>query len=380
MMPYLRKKKLLFIVNDASFFLSHRAPIATQALSKGYDVHVATPTCGAERKIQALGFAFHSIQFDRGGTNPFKDFSTLFHLWKLIRKLSPDVVHLVTIKPVLYGGLVCRLLGVGAVVSAISGLGSVFIAQSLIDRFVRWGVTFLYRIALSHGNQIVIFQNPDDLKLLQDNTGVLASKCRLIKGSGVCLSSYRYIDPPLGRLRVVMASRLLREKGVWEFVEAATILKQQGTAAEFLLAGDVDLGNPSSLTEEDLRNIENQGVVTIVGYQKSLASFFSLSHIVVLPSYREGLPKVLIEAAAVGRPVVTTDVPGCRDAIEPETTGVLVPPRNASLLARAIKRLLDDSVERRSMGERARLLAEREFGLEHVVKTHMEIYRELLGT
>ena len=146
------------------------------------------------------------------------------------------------------------------------------------------------------------------------------------------------------------------------------------------MAGDVDLGNPSSLTEEDLRNIENQGVVTIVGYQKSLASFFSLSHIVVLPSYREGLPKVLIEAAAVGRPVVTTDVPGCRDAIEPETTGVLVPPRNASLLARAIKRLLDDSVERRSMGERARLLAEREFGLEHVVKTHMEIYRELLGT
>lgn len=370
---------LLFAVNDPAFFLSHRVPIAIAARDAGYDVHVAAMPGPAAEGIAHLGFAFHPMPLNRSGVNPAAEMRTIATFARLFRHVRPDVVHLVTIKPMLYGGIAARLTGVKAVVSAVSGLGYLYVRQGAAARLTRGVVQRLYRMAMGHRNQHVIVQNGSDAEAVRRLGRLDVDQITLIPGSGVRLADYPVVAERAGRPVVTMAARLLADKGVHEFIAAARVLHGRGVDAEFRLVGNLDPGNRSSLTMGELDAVRAEGIVSIVGHRRDIAQVFAESSIIVLPSYREGLPKVLIEAAACGRPVVTTDVPGCRDAIVDGETGVLVPARNVSALAHAIGDLLADHARRQRLGQAGRRLAEERFAIEDVVRAHLDIYERLLA-
>ncbi len=369
----------MFVVNAPEFFLSHRLPLAVAARNSGFTVHVATGHGPACDQIVELGFTHHMLPLSRSGRNPLFELGTLWAFFRLMRSVRPDLIHLVTIKPVLYGGLMARLAGVPAVVAAISGLGTVFIARGGTAGWLRRGIQSMYRLALGHRNLKAIFQNPDDRAVFIRFGAVSDEQAVLIRGSGVALGDYPVCPESDNSIPVVtFAARLLKDKGVEEFVEAVRILKGRGVSGRFWLAGSPDPRNLSSVTEAAIKRWEAEGLVELLGYRQDIAVVFSQSNLVVLPSYREGLPKVLVEAAACGRAVVTTDVPGCRDAIEPGQTGLLVPLQNAVALADAIQSLIEDPEQRRRMGTAGRALAEQEFAIEKVVEAHLGLYRELL--
>lgn len=371
--------KLLFIVNAPEFFLSHRLPLALAARDAGYCVQIATGPGPACREIKAQGFIHHCIPLSRSGTNPWLELNCLWAMWWLIRRIKPDLLHLVTIKPVLYGSLMARLARVPAVLVAISGLGSVFVARRGSVSLLRRGIKLLYRFALGHPNLKVIFQNSDDQALLMGFGVVREEQSVLIRGSGVALADYPMKQEAAGVPVVTFAARLLKEKGVLEFVEAARVLKDREVVSRFCLVGAPDPGNPSSVNDREIEQWRASGLIEPLGYRTDIAKVFANSNLVVLPSYYgEGLPKVLIEAAATGRAIITTDRPGCRDAIEPNVTGLLVPPRDALALADAIERLLANSTLRQSMGSAGRRLAEREYSIDKVVAAHLQIYQELI--
>jgi glycosyltransferase involved in cell wall biosynthesis len=242
----------------------------------------------------------------------------------------------------------------------------------------RWLVGGLYRVALGHNNLKVVFQNPDDRDSLSKLAHLKDSKVEMIRGSGVDLIQYSYSPLPLGVPVVLLAARLLADKGVREFVQAARFLKQQGVSARFCLVGSIDPANPASLPDTELTQWANDGVVELWGQRSDMPAVLSSAHLVVLPSYREGLPKVLLEAAACGRAIVTTDVPGCRDAIDPSVTGLLVPVRNAEAIADSLKDLINDRARCQAMGNAGRALAERAFDVRQVVAGHLRIYQKLI--
>jgi len=371
-------KKIVFIVNVDWFFVSHRLPIALKAIEAGHEVHLLCTITDKQEYLEGLGIVVHSFDFSRSGKNIFNELGSIYKLYQQIKKIKPDLVHLVTIKPVLYGGVVARLAKVPAVVSAISGLGFLFVKNRGIKTvLLRIMVLYLYRLAMNHNNQRMIFQNPTDRQALVDAGGVQKSKTRMIRGSGVDLDEYPMLAEAEGVPVIIMASRLLKDKGVCEFIDAARIVNSNGLKAHFKLVGELDEGNPESVSSALVKSWQDEGVVSCLGYRSDIAPLFSQAHIVVLPSYREGLPKVLVEAAACGRAVITTDVPGCRDAIEPNVTGVLVSARDAKALADAIEPLVNDVSLRQKMGRAGRKLAEREFSIDKVVSAHLDIYREL---
>ena len=373
------KKKLLFIINVDWFFVSHRLPIALAAMEKGFEVHILCATTDKLEYLQSLGLIVHPFSFSRSGKNIFSEIGCIFGLFTQVKNIHPDLMHLVTIKPVIYGGIVARLLKVSGVVSAISGLGFLFVKrEALKARLLRGAVLSLYRVAMGHDNQRVIFQNPIDKQTLVATGGVKEDKTRMIRGSGVDLDKYSMLPEPKGLPIVVMASRLLKDKGVCEFVEAARKINSKEVKAHFKLIGDPDTGNPESVTNNQVQSWQDEGLVDCLGFRTDIAQLFSDAHIVVLPSYREGLPKVLLEAAACGRAVITTDVPGCRDAIDVDITGVLVPARDTVALAHAIEGLIDDKALRQQMGQAGRNLAELEFSIDNVVSAHLAIYNELM--
>lgn len=369
---------VLFVVNAPEFFLSHRLPLAIAAKNSGYEVHVATADGPDVERIQSLGFVHHVVPFARSGQNPLNELGTLLCLVRLFRRVRPVLVHLITIKPVLYGGIAARVGGVGSVVSAVSGLGTVFLAESVAARVRRWLVTGWYRSAFKQKRLAVIFQNPDDRDALLRLKALVPAQARMIRGSGVALADYPCVPEPEGKPVVVMAARLLKDKGVFEFVEAARLLKQRGLVVDMRLIGSPDPGNPTSVNQQELDHWTAEGHVELLGYRKDIAEQYAAAHIICLPSYREGLPKSLVEAAACGRAVITTDVPGCRDAITPGETGLLVPVKNAEALADAIEKLVTSPELRKKMGPAGRALAEEFFAIEKIVEQHMDIYQELL--
>lgn len=369
--------RILILVNDLPFFISHRLPIAIAALNSGYDVHVAA-AFDRDNDLSRSGLILHKLPLSRSGRSLRGEIKTLISIFRLFRKVKPDLVHAVTIKPVLYGGLAARLAGVPAVVSAVSGLGAIYIANGLGASLLRFFVNMVYRVALGHSNMKVIFQNPDDKQHFVSSRLVSVDKTVIIRGSGVDLDQYPFVAEPDGMCVVAMAARLLLDKGLAEFVEAAKLLHQRGVQVIMRVIGNIDPDNPASAKSHQVEQWKQSGEVEFVGFRSDIAHQYSIAHIACLPSYREGLPKSLVEAAACGRAVITTDVPGCRYVIEPEKTGVLIPVRNASALADAVERLVRDPDERRRMGAAGRELAEREFGIGGVVAAHMHIYKTLL--
>ena len=372
-------KTLLILVSHVSFFISHRLDLAITAKNMGYNVKVAFGEldadikCLTDRDIDC----FHT-PIQRGGVNLIKDLKSLYSIWSLFRKVSPDILHLVTIKPYLYGGIIARLARISCVVSAISGLGSVFIHKNFSSQFLRLLLYPIYRFAFNHSNQRVIVQNEEDAKVLV-KLGVLnPQKVRLIKGSGVRLEEFTQLYEPDGILTVCFAGRFLKDKGIYDFVAAARLLKKRGVKARFYLAGNLDIKNPTGLNIKDFNSLREDENIEVLGFKKNIATLYAKSHIICLPSYREGLPKSLIEAAAASRAIVTTDVPGCRDAVIPNKTGLLVPVKNPEKLADALQWLIDHPQERIAMGKAGRQLAEREFRIEKIIKNHTDIYQELL--
>ena len=372
-------KKLLFVVNDDWFFISHRLPIAIKAKELGYDVHVATGAYEGESKLEKYGFTHHVFTIARAKINPLQDLLTVWSLFSLYKSIKPDVVHHITIKPVLFGGIAARLAGIKSVVSAISGLGVIFIDQGFIPSLKRKIVGVLYRLGLSHKNSMVITQNIDDKKIIARLTGLPNSQLSLIKGSGVDLDKFQMEALPTDAIRkVVLLARMLRDKGVGEFHQAAVLLEKDYPNVEFILAGGTH-DNPASYSENQLNDWNSEGSVQWIGHQSNVIDVIKKAYIIVLPSYREGLPKVLLEAAAIGRPIITTDVPGCRDAIIENETGLLVPFKNAKALANAMRKLLDSEELCKTLGKNGRLLMEQEFSVDTVVSKHIEIYGNRLS-
>lgn len=369
-------KKLLYIVNVDWFFVSHRLPIAKAALEQDYQVHLASQFSNPIEAMEGEGIHVHPIKLSRGGRSPLGELRCLFSMFKVLRKVRPDLVHLVTIKPVLYGGMAARMLGIPAV-AAIPGLGYSFSSKGLVMRCFQSLLIGLYRWAVGGANCRVIVQNQHDLLILRERVGVPLERITLIQGSGVAVMTYPVVPEADAPLIAVMAARLLHDKGVHEYIEASRLVKQRHPEVRFLLAGDLDLENPASLSPGELEAIRNEGVVEHCGYVRDIPALFAKANIVVLPSYREGLPKVLIEAAACGRAVITTATPGCEDAILPDETGLLVPVRDAGALAEAMIRLIEGPELRHRLGLRGRQLAVERFDIGMVIRTHLDIYRSL---
>lgn len=374
------KKKLMFVVNVDWFFMSHRLPIALEAMTQGYEVHIASGLTDQKGAMEQLGLIVHPISIDRSSANVFEALNTFWQIFRVFVKVKPDLVHLVTIKPVLLGGIAARMAGIRGVIAAISGLGYVFLDRGWGSRMRRSIVAVLYRLALGHRNLKVIFQNPDDRDNLIRLTGLQASKVEMIRGSGVDLNTFHYTPLPEGVPIVLLACRLLADKGVREFAGAARLIRERGNIVRCCIVGTPDPANPSSISEAELSLWAKDGIVERWGHRNDMASVLASAYIVVLPSYREGVPKVLLEAAAIGRPIVTTDVPGCRDAIEPQLTGILVPARNEQVLAAAIEKLLNNPRQCNEMGLAGRRLAEQEFDVRQVIAKHLQIYQRLLQT
>ena len=359
--------------------MSHRLPIAIGARDAGYDVHVAASPDETVATITAAGIPFHPISLRRGAAGPGADVATLRSLVALYRELRPTLVHHVTFKPVLFGALAARVAGVPHVVSAIAGVGSMFLASGAAARLRAGTVRQLLRAATSGPGHWFIFQNDADRAEFAALGIGRPDRTVLIPGSGVDLQRFQPSDEPPGLPLVVLPARMLRDKGVAEFVDAARQLRRAGVPARFALVGAQDPDNPSALTREELEAWVREGVVEWWGHRADMPDVYRACHVVCLPSYREGRPKALLEAAAAGRCIVTTDVPGCRECVEPGTSGLLVPPRDASALADALAVLLADPARRAAMGRAARRRAEREFGVEAVVEATLALYRRCLA-
>ena len=377
--------RLLFVLNEAYFFLSHRLPVAQRARAEGWEVHVAAPPdhvwappAFSVNALEDQGFIFHPIPLSRRGTNLFAEARTLLALRRLFADLRPDLVHLVTIKPNLYGGLAARLAGVPSVVFAVTGLGQVFVARGVRAALVRAAVRGLLRVALGHPNRRVIFQNRDDCQTWTEAGLVPPEAAMVVRGSGVDLAAYQPAPPPPGVPLVVLASRLIWEKGVQAFVDAARTLRGEGVAARFVLVGDTQPSNPRAVPAAVLEEWQRESVVDWWGYRGDMAAVLAESSIVCLPStYGEGIPKILLEAAAAGRAIVTNNIPGCREAVEDGVTGYLVPPGDGEALAARLRELIDDPGRTAAFGAAGRELAESDFGQDAIAAATVEVYRML---
>lgn len=369
-------KSILFVAHDLGFFVSHRLPIAVAAKAAGYRVAIAGPVEPAVAEIEAKGIEHVALDMPRGMMKPLRQLAAIVALGRLLATRRPDLAHLVASKPVILGGTLARMLGI-ATVSSISGLGHVFIEEGARARIVRALVLLGYRIALGGRNSWAIFQNETNRNLLAAK-GLPSARTVMIRGSGTDVKSF---DPsPSGNIVpvVLLPSRMLWTKGIGEFCEAARLLKRSGTDARFRMVGDPYPGNPATISVEALNRLVVDYPVEWSPHTEDISRDMHESDIVVLPSYSEGFPKTLVDAAAAGRATVTSDIPGCRDAIEPGVTGLLAKDRDGEDLASKIRQLVDDENLRTVMGRNGRELAERHFAIEKIVDQHLSLYRSIL--
>lgn len=371
---------LMFVVTEDWYFVSHRLALAQRAVSEGFRVIVATRVSNHGETIRHAGCELVSLRWRRRGGSPLGEVATLVRLVKLYRRYRPAVVHHVALKPVIYGSLAARIARVPGIVNAVAGLGYVFTAPTSHARLLRGIMRVALRMAFSRAHTTIIVQNPDDEETLLQGGLVRADQTRLIRGSGVDLDEFHVTDFPDGVPTVVLASRMLWDKGVGKFVEAAKTLQAEAVAARFVLVGDTDPDNPRAVPRAQLSQWHENGVVEWWGHRSDMAAVFAGSHVVCLPStYGEGIPKVLIEAAAAGRPIVATDAPGCREIVRNGENGLLVPMHDPVALGKALRTLIGDHALRREMGARGRKLVEAEFAIERVLDDTMAVYRELLS-
>ncbi|OLC06456.1 MAG: hypothetical protein AUH42_05565 [Gemmatimonadetes bacterium 13_1_40CM_70_11] len=374
------KPHVVYVVNQDWFFLSHRLPVARAARRVGARVTVIAADSGRAEAIRAEGLDFVRLPLSRRGANPVDEVWALSRLLRLYRRLQPDLIHHVTLKPVLYGSLAARLVSHAAVVNAVAGFGYSLTSTELRARLIRPLVKQLCRVALRHPRSQTIFQNPEDRDDFIRMGLVPPAQAVLIRGSGVNCSVFRPTPHPDGDPIVVLASRMLWDKGVPEFVAAAALARTRGVRARFVLVGAPDPGNPRAIPVPRLEAWSREGVVEWWGPRDNMADVLSRASVAVLPTvYGEGIPKVLLEAAASGRPIVATDVRGCREIVRPGVNGILVRPHDRVALANAMTTLVESPELRRRFGQAGRDLAVREFTEELVVSRTLDVYSDLLG-
>jgi glycosyltransferase involved in cell wall biosynthesis len=372
--------KAVLFANTDWYLYNFRRSLALSLRRAGYDVLLISPGGPYGDKLRELGLRWEPLPMRRRSLNVFRELALLWYLIRLLQRERPSVVHGFTIKCAVYGSLAARLAGVPARVNAVAGMGYVFTSAQWKARLLRPIVRALLRLALGGTGARLILQNTDDVKLFERAGLVDPAHIRLIRGSGV--NCAQFADAPASvpggeRTRVLLACRLLWDKGVREYVAAARQLREQGHAIDALIAGTSDPGNPAAIPESTIRRWVDQRVITWLGHVDDMAGLLGSVHIVVLPSYREGLPRTLVEAAACGRPLITTDVPGCREVVCDGVDGLLVPVKDSNALARAIQRLQDDPVFARQLGDAARIKARTQFDERIVIGRTMDVYAEL---
>lgn len=376
--------RLLLFANTDWYLYNFRQSLARTLRDAGHDVLLVSPAGPYGEELRRRGFRWEPAPMVRRSLNPLRELALVRWLRRLIAREKIELVHGFTIKCAVYGSIAARLEGIPARVNAVAGMGYVFTSNAPRARILRPVIRQLFRYALEGEDARLILQNPDDVALFARSGLVKPEHVRLIPGSGVDCSRF---TPPAedasrphdrGPFKVVLPARLLWDKGIAEYVEAARRVRRSGTGIEFLLAGEPDPGNPAAVPARTIREWVDEGLVTWLGHVHDMPALFRSVHAVVLPSYREGLPKGLIEAAACGLPLITTDAPGCREVVSDGVDGLLVPVKDAAALSSAILRLRDEPELRRRLGAAARAKALAQFDERSVIERTLGVYRELL--
>lgn len=374
--------KLTYLVTQDWYFVSHRKSLASAAIEAGFDVSLITQVDKFANEIRGIGVSLYEIHFYRALGNILNEFRTINTIREIYHTVNTDIIHQVSLKACLYGSVAIYFLRKKhpdiKSINAFTGLGYLFTSNSTSARIIRVLLRPLMKRIFNQPGMLCIFQNASDRDLFLRHKIVYKSNSVLVPGSGVELDKFHPVQKPDKSITVALVARMLIEKGVYEFVSAAEQLKQQYSMVKFVLVGDTDVENPSGISQEQLDEWHKTGVVESWGRQDNMPSIYAQCDIVVLPSYREGLPKVLLEAQACEIPVVTTDVPGCRDAIIPDETGLLVPVRNPEALANAIEKLLSDKELRHKMGKRGRELVVEKFSSLVINSQFINIYNDIL--
>lgn len=372
--------KAILFANTDWYLHNFRAPLAHSLRQRGWEVVFVSPPGPYTAQLQTNGCRWRELPMQRRSLNPLREWALVRRLAALYREEQPDLVHHFTIKSVVYGSLAARQARVPAVVNAVTGLGHVFSNTGLRSRLLRPLVKTLLRYALSGAQSRLIVQNPDDYAAFAAPGLVPPARLRLIKSSGVNTTRFQpSARTGRERLRVLLATRLLWDKGIGEYVHAARECRRQGLTADFLLAGAPDPGNPGSVTAAQVAAWQAEGVLTALGHVDDMAQLLTTVDLMVLPSYYgEGVPRSLIEAAAAGLPIITTDQPGCREAVTHAVNGLQVPPRDAAAFTRAVIDLLSDSARRQAFAAASRAKALAEFDEQHVLRDTYTVYQELL--
>jgi glycosyltransferase involved in cell wall biosynthesis len=373
------RRKILYVVTEDWYFWSHRLPIARAALLAGYEVVIATRVNRHAQEIADAGFRLIPLQLSRSSYSPLQELRSLRELRAIYRLERPEIVHHVALKPILYGSIAARGQDQIQVVNAFAGLGYLVASSSFKARLLRPLIWNALRLVWKHSGCHLLLQNDQDKALIAAKLKLPPERISLIRGSGVNVNRFRPAPEPAGVPVVLMASRMLWIKGVQQFVEAAQILREKGISARFVLAGGGDANSPSCVPNQQLLDWEAAGLVECWGHRSDMDNVLKSANLICLPSHGgEGVPKVLIEAAASGRAIIATEVPGCRDIVRDGVNGLLVPPRNAAALAQAIEKLLNDPELRCQMANHGRQIAVREFSEEVVVQATLEMYSRLL--
>ena len=374
------RPRALFFIPEDWYLCTHRLPLLRGARAMGFDVTAVTRVRDHAGPILEAGAALEPIRLRRGYRGLVHEIKGLWQLIKVYRRIRPDLVHHVTPKCVIYGTLAARLAGVSCVVNAMAGLGFVYTSQSKKAKLLSPIFTSTLRVLLRGYGTKLIVQNDDDVAFFRDHIGVPGPSIELIRGAGVDTAHFHPPEQePEGPLRVVLVARMLGDKGIFETVEAARLLKTRGrTDIHIILTGRVDTENPAGIPRKDLQAWHDAGIIEFTGHVEDVPALLRTCHVALLPSYREGLPKSLLEAAACGLPIVATDVTGCREICLDGVNGILVPPRRAAPIADALEALADDPERRRRLGRGSRELAVRDFDEAIVTKRTMAVYRELM--
>jgi len=372
------RPRLLYLITEDWYFRLHWIGLARAARDAGFEVLLAMRVQEHGPEISGQGFKLFPINLLRRSVNPIRELLAVIELARLYRAEKPDLVYHVAVKPILYGSLAARLAGVPSVINVFAGLGYAYTSDEWRARLFRLLLKFGLNAACNSSGSIAVFQNEEDQAQLVRDHVVRRSHTRVIRGTGVDIDRFRPTSEESGDSIILLPCRMLWDKGVGEFMEAARLVKRQKPRVRFVLVGRCDEENPASIQPVQLHRWQEEGAIEWWGHRSDMPTVLGHAAVVVLPSYREGLPVSLLEAAACGKPIVATDVPGCRDVVRHRVNGLLVPPRNATALAEAIAVLLENQGLRNELGRRGRDIVVKEFSSTLVTRQTLALYDELL--
>lgn len=371
-------KHILFVVSEDRYFVSHRLHLAEAAILQGYKVTLLTKISDQEDLIESKGVEILNWSLKRSSYNPIKELVSVWQIFIALKRIKPDLVHAVALKPILYTSISSKISGLTCRVFSIAGLGFIFSSEKLLARILRPFIVLSFQLALTGKKTRLIVQNRDDMEELLRFKIINKEKINLIRGAGVNTKTYSPQAEKEGLPVVLLPARFLWDKGIGDFVQAARLLKESGVKARFVLVGEPDNHNPETIENSQIQKWINEEVIESWGYQEKMPDVYSSSAIVCLPSYREGLPKALLEAASSGRPIVTNDVPGCREVVIHEENGFLVTPQDSISLADALKVLINNKELRESMGKNGRKRIKQHFAQGIIAQKTSQVWKEVL--